>query len=159
MARWCCAKDMPCECGGRTEKGYKVCKACRARNRAERWAKLYENAVEWDGEAPLADWDGDLFVFSLDDIISWLEGGDEGDGRKLEDLRLVLAEEMKPPHFSLAEFLCDELPDGFDERGRFDDIDRVVNDEIEGGRPWSVTPSNRPVTLESVRAFLGEDAS
>lgn len=154
MARWCCSTDQPCECGGRKRKSYTVCDACLDRKRAEQWAALYKEAIEWDGQSPLACWNDSLFFWSVDDLINWL---DQEEGRSLEDLRLVLAEEWGPRHFSLGDFLEDYLPEDFDGWAQFEDIDRAVNERIQAGRPWSYTSGNKAVTLDSVKRALGLD--
>lgn len=76
MARWCCASTQPCECGGRIESGWSVCKACRNKAEAERELARFQKATK------VTDFDGPIltdftshnegFFENLDELIDWL---------------------------------------------------------------------------------------
>lgn len=152
MARYCCAKDMACECGARIRKSEGSCWGCRSRDKAVLWHKLVaEKSVAWDGKTPLSLWDDDQFFWTPEDLADYLEVSGE---RSLEELRLVLCVENKPPYFNLADFLQDTTYEDFDDQGEFADIEKPVNDFLQGKRPWSWYGSDKPVTAESVRAVL-----
>lgn len=50
-ARYCCASDFPCECGGRYEKPYSFCMECREKSYLRIEKEIFDNAelVEYDG--------------------------------------------------------------------------------------------------------------
>jgi hypothetical protein len=154
MAKWCCATDLPCECGGRnTEKHYTHCKDCRRKRDDERWSNL--ERVEWDGETPLCGWQDDRFYFDEDELTDHI-GEHLEDGSKLEDVRLVLCKPTKPRHFEMAEFLSDTLPQDYDPGPAFDEIDRIVNDWIKARMPLSWEPTNKAISAESLRYLVDQ---
>lgn len=149
MARYCCATDFPCECGGRREKPYTHCKDCRDRRAAERWAA--KDAVEWDGTWPLAVWDDDAFFFDEDDLECYL---DSRWGGELDDaLQLTTCRPDNGRHFEMNEYLQDSLPD--DSTVDADDIDKTVNDWIALNAPFGWQATGDRVCLDSVRKRLG----
>jgi hypothetical protein len=149
MARWCCATELPCkECGGRNpNKGYTCCGACRRRRDDERWAKL--ERVDWDGESPLCEYDGDRCYFDADAVLEMIEDR-IAEGGTLEDIRLVVCEPSTPRHFEMADFLGDDLPEDFDAGKDFAEIDEVVNDWIRARTPFSWHPGKKAVSVDSL---------
>lgn len=147
-ARWCCATDLPCACGGRnTRKGYTCCEECRRKRNDEQWAKRERRP--WDGKAMLYSdthdkWfaDDEEFLYFCDD-----EMGEEKDPRDVpmsklaERFRVILGEEFKPREFDMASYLSDYLPENDRRDHGFEEIEKVVNDWIARGRPWSWTQS------------------
>lgn len=166
-ARWCCATDLPCECGGRIlEKHYTHCGECRTKKDSAKWFELYAKAESWDGETwPLYSdtmdrmyWDYEL----IDEIEAQIsEVSDEV--RDILDLPAVSAETIIPQlrlrfctpnegrHFEMNEFLCDDLAE--DETLEADDIDKIVNDWITARAPLSWSGNGVPVRIESVIEF------
>lgn len=155
LARWCCATDKPCPCGGRnTDKHYTVCAACRSRSDLERWLK--RPRVEWDGETPLAT-AGDRFFFSADDLGDWIANNTEWPPSRefIEDLRLTLAEECEPHTFDLSNITEDLLPHDRDLPEGAAEVEEAVNDWLQKHRPWSWVAGIKAVTAESVLRHLG----
>lgn len=146
MARYCCATNMPCECGARIEpRHWTHCEACREKRRDEVWAGL--SRVEWDGEMPLCVFDDDKFFFSLDDLESYID--DLDDGTAASDLRLVLCEPENGRYFEMSEFLSDDLPDG-DDGPDTKEIDATVNAWIKAHAPFSWRATNKAISAESL---------
>ena len=146
-ARHCCSNDRPCECGGRiTGHTYSVCADCRREMDEARWAALPK--VVWDGHSPLCEWQGDNYYWSEDDLIDHMEEHDLGP----EDMRLVLATTLEPRHFSLYEFLSDDLPTDFDSElpGNWREVDKAVNDYIQGHKPYAWWPGNTGILPSSL---------
>lgn len=126
IARYCCAKDLPCNtpgCKGRAEKPYVCCKECLKKHDRERWLALPE--VPWDGETPLCLFDDDHYFFSIEDLDDYLEENK----MEIEDVQVVICEKADKPYFSITDFLCDYMPEDEDVDDA-DEIDKIVNDWI-----------------------------
>lgn len=159
MSRYCCATELPCECGNRTDKFHIRCESCRKQREDERWAKALAEAAPWDGETPLYSTAIDRYFFDADAIEDYLEDRDDAP-LTAEDLRLVLCEPTRPPQFAMEDFLCDNLPD--DDHGGhnldFREIDKVVNDWIAAHMPiaWEST-GNAVIVGAAAEAVAGSD--
>lgn len=148
MARYCCATSQPCECGGRiTPRSYTICDACRKKKRDARWEALEK--VDWDGETPLCEWDGDRYYFDEDSVRDAVAEHLHGGGR-VEDFRLAMCRPVEPRAFEMAEFLSDSLPEDFDTDGEFDEIDGVVNDWIRARGVLAWEPTGEAVKASSL---------
>ena len=152
LARWCCAKDLPCEtegCTRRAPKGYLVCDECRHQKELARWKALPE--VEWDGATPLALDDDDTYFIETEDLDSYLDDLE----LKVEDVRLVVCVQDHKPRFDVMDLLTDYLPDGLDCDENPDAINKVINIWIDENVPvvW-VHGKTRP-SDKSLRAALG----
>ena len=150
MARWCCGHfDMPCStkgCPGRAGSSpYTTCKPCHERLRDEKWAALPK--IDWDGESPLCEWDGDRFYWTGDEVEEAVVEH-IASGLPIERFRLVVAERAKPSMFEMADFLSDDLPSEFDDHRDFDDIDRVVNDWIAKYKGTGFFPTGPAINPE-----------
>jgi len=104
LARWCCAKDMPCPCGKRCSKGRTCCDECRQKHDDERYQKLSE--ADWDGESPLVLFMDDRYFFDIEDIIQYMDDHDIPDASHLQ---FELCERAKPRHFDAEEFCSDDM--------------------------------------------------
>jgi RNA polymerase subunit RPABC4/transcription elongation factor Spt4 len=152
MARWCCANSIACKkCDGRIDDSYTVCRSCRDAEKHARWGKY--QAVDWDGVTPLCVYDSDKFLFSADDLASWLD--DRGE-IPLDDVRLVLCQRVEYREFEVSDFISDSLPDNYDYELDDQKINDAVNDWIRDNAPASWTPSNVRVSPESLRKHLHE---
>lgn len=153
-ARYCCEKDHACgtkDCTGRASKSYTVCDPCRSKLDLERYLKL--EVVEWDGEAPLVTYDDDKYFFDVDSLADWLAEHD----LKVEDARLVIAENDGPPVFEMEEFLSDYLCDANrDQLEPTAKIDKIVNKWIEKNTPDTYLPSNKRPSIASLQKFVTE---
>lgn len=151
-ARFCCEKDHKCDsCDGRAKKSYIYCDPCIAKRAHERFLKV--PVVEWDGETPLVTFDDDRYFFDADSLADWLAE----EGIKIEDAKLVLAEEDSPPLFKMSEFLCDYLcDDNRDQLEPTDKIDKAVNRWIEKNTPTTWLPSNQRPSIDSLRKNVPE---
>lgn len=149
MARWCCATELPCDCGGRNDcKSYTCCQACRDKHDDERFAAMEE--VDWDGETPVCTWGSDKFFFDAESITDWIDDDEE---RSLEKLQLVLCKKHKPREFEVGEFLCDDLgEEGSDALGPTVEIDAIVNKWIAENAPTMWDPTNKRISLASLKA-------
>lgn len=142
LARYCCAKDRPCQtegCKNRTPSaGYIICDSCQETNRLKRWLALPE--VAWDGETPLCLDDDDRYFFDADQLADYLADEEV----KLEDLRLVICEKERPPRFDMTDFLCDHIPEDMDIDNP-EEIEQAVEDWIKAHVPdiW-VAGKTRP---------------
>jgi hypothetical protein len=153
MARYCCAKLLPCQtkgCKGEMEKGWAFCKECREKKDEERYWKRPEKA--WDGRVPLVEQDDDRYFFSPEDMDDYMEEN----GLKLEDMRLVICEPCKKPLFSMGDFLsgyfeATEESDFNEDPGK---IEKAVNDWIEEHVPVLWEHGKYRPTLESVRSAI-----
>ncbi len=75
-----------CQCGKEMKRGYTKCQSCISVTRRENYFKL--PLVEWDGNTPLSDYNGDKYFFSEDDLMEYCNEN-ELNG---EDLMLVTCE-------------------------------------------------------------------
>lgn len=151
MARYCCANDRPCECGGRVEPHWACCKDCRRKQRDASWAALPR--VEWDGETPLCVWDDDRYFFSQDDVVYYAESLMDKGVDPLS-IRLVLCEPAAPPNFDMTDFLQDVLPDDSDAPAGYEAVEKTVNDWIKSKSPLSWFASDKAVSEESLRQMF-----
>ena len=95
MARWCCAKTIPCECGGRIVVSWVVCKDCRDRKEAEMEQSRYAAAEK------LTNWDGPIFVEGV--------ASNEGFFENVEEYLDLLALD---PELEISDYVwvCDSVP-------------------------------------------------
>lgn len=120
LARWCCATDLPCECGGRLRKPWSACESCREQRSAERWAKLPRE--EWDGTTPLYSEELQRFLWDEDEVWEAIEeaGGDT------EALRLCLCRPQPPRELDL-DYWEDDLPEDGDYLDLPDELREAVD--------------------------------
>lgn len=72
MARYTGCTHVLCkDCGAATEKHYTRCEACRQKFSVESWAALPFRA--WDGKAPICTHDGEIYFFTEEDLIDYLD--------------------------------------------------------------------------------------
>lgn len=151
-ARYCCQKDHACGtegCKNRADRSYTICDPCRGLKDIERWKALPE--VEWDGETPLVMDDDDKYFFSQEDLEDYLEEQE----LKLDDVRLVLAEDSGKPLFEMHEFLTDYLcEDNSDQLPDTKKIDGIVNRWIDKNTPTTWYPSKKRPSLASLRKYV-----
>lgn len=148
MARYCCAKDLPCKCGKRIVGSYIVCEDCRNQRKEDKWANTKK--TEWDGAFPVCEWDNDTFFWSEDSIRECcIERGIHP-----RELRLVKAEPCGLPTFEINEFLCDCLGEDQVVDGA-DDIDKTVNDFIESLNPLSYLPNGKAIDATTLAESIG----
>lgn len=153
VARYCCAKDMPCDCGGRCVPHHTACQACLDRMAAEEWAA--RPAVEWNGEFPIAIHDDDRYFFDAESLLEYLRGDLDGTtGRRVEDFRWTTCRPNKPRYFDIDDFLCDDLAS--DEIVDSSDINKVVNDWIKANVPTMYYGTGERISIESMRRWLPE---
>ncbi len=139
LARFCCATDMPCDCGNRKEKHYSMCSSCRNKLADEKY--LNREAKVWDGVKMIYSEATDKYFFDVDSILEYLYDCEEYEEyeecenftkliqKQAIDLKLVICEPVKKPYFDMQEFLEDALPEDYDLD--CDDINRIVNKWIE----------------------------
>ena len=147
IARYCCAKDLPCNtpgCKGRAEKPYVCCKECLKKYDRERWLALPE--IPWDGETPLCIHDDDTYFYSPEEIDDYLEDHD----LKAEDIRLVICEHVDKPEFDMSALLEDYLCED-QEVDNVAEIEKIVNKWIEDNVPEVWYPGKKRPTLASIR--------
>lgn len=142
MARWCCATDLPCECGGRKRKSYTVCEACREKAAAERFAA--KPRQQWDGKTPL--YSETLQRYFFDDGYSLREAIEEAGGDP-DALRLFICR-PRYAHPLEDEYWHDDMPPDEDLESVAPDLFRAIsalNEVIETRRaarqPLSWEPS------------------
>ena len=152
MARYCCTREHVCDmCGVIVKGGYTRCEACREKVRAERYAKLERR--DWDGDAPLCDWDSDRFFWSAEQLIDYLTD----EAISLDSIRLCFAEEGKPPVFDFASLLEDHLPDDADLPDGYEKLEAHVNAFLKKHAPYCYWGSNVVPTRSSLVEHIGED--
>ena len=148
MAKWCCAKDLPCECGGRVEKSWTKCGECRAKADLERFIGLSQ--IDWDGKTPLYSDASDEYFFDEGDLIDVLRDEES----TAEDLRLLVCEPQRAPSFCMADHLCDILPDGSDDLpDGAEEAEKALNDYLGQLDAISWTPSNKRLSQKSLDYF------
>ncbi len=151
-ASYCHASSRNCiECGSRTDKLHTHCKACRDLKTRERWEALPE--VEWDGETPLVLNEDSTYFRTPDDLYEYCDEGELG----VKDLMLVVCTHVRPPCFSIDDFLNDILPDGLvtsDFGIDVAEVERVVNEAaaMVASKVWE-HGGTRP-SLASLREHL-----
>lgn len=162
-ARYCCASDAPCECGGRRRVTSVVCDDCRAKRATEKYYALEE--VNWDGDTPLVPYDGDRYLFGVDDLEEYLDDcGEDGDANEesresaLHFVRLCLCRMQPPMQFDLDDLLdahdvyIDEIFGQLRVDGQT--AEKRVNDWLARLGPTWAQDNKRP-TLASLRSHLG----
>lgn len=104
-ARWCCATDLPCDCGKRRAKKYSYCEDCGAQKDAERWAA--KERREWDGETALYSEELERFIFDAGELEDELIDS----GLSPEELRLVFCRPAFAQELDADDYWADELPE------------------------------------------------
>jgi hypothetical protein len=138
LARYKGCTHVKCsDCGSVIEKTRLICGACCSKRTAAKFEKLPKK--EWDGETPLALFDGDRFFFDEDDIDMYCEDVEA----KRSDLKLVFCVPCKPCIMSANDMFADELP----EDGSIDDPDilaavTALNAAIRKAEPFSWFPGS-----------------
>ena len=156
-ARYQNATSHPCdslECKSRAEKGRMFCSSCTERVATAKWDKfLAEKGVDWNGELPVAQDDGDKFFFDADSLDDYVQMH-LAEGNDIDTLRLRLCEPENGPHFEMNEFLQDLFP----EDGEVDskEIDDAVNKWIESHAPFCWLATGAPIRPESLRNIFVE---
>ena len=162
FASYCCATSLPCACGGRREKRRTCCSLCQQKKDTERW--YAKPAVQWDGQYPIALAGDDRFFFSADELTDYLAWGEFDDdtlqqsdiaiSRRLEYLRIVSCQANGGRHFSMAEYLEDEVDPEYDWSYDSEEIDAAVNAWIAKHAPFSFYSTNVRLDLDSIRKHL-----
>ena len=70
MARWTSCTHMTCSCGKIYEKGRVRCRFCQAKKDMEDYYAL--PMIEWDGESPVCDYDGNTYFFDHESVMDIL---------------------------------------------------------------------------------------
>ena len=105
LARYDGCTHRPCEdCGAPTPKSYFRCESCRHKADVARWESL--PLVEWDGETPLCEFDGDRYFFSEDDVYDYAED----EGLRVSEMQLVVCEPNRAAELD-ADYWQDDLPE------------------------------------------------
>ena len=151
IASYCCCTERPCECGGRAEKSYAKCTACREKADAARYYARDDRP--WDGETPLVT-DGDHYFWTLDDLLEHLET-DAPSAEQIDELRLLICVPVEPHLFDLNDWLSDSLADDCDPPGHWETVEKCVNDYLIANSPFSWTAGRfRPATASILKAIL-----
>ena len=143
-ARYCCAATMPCDCGGRREKYWTVCAACREEAAIKRYAELPR--VPWDGVSLLCMDGTDTYFQSIDEIVDYIYEHPE---YTLESLRLRICEPKRPRPFEMVDHIHDNYPEDW-EQPDASAVEAAVNDWIEANVPTLWYPGKTAPTLESI---------
>lgn len=113
MARYCCAKDMACECGKRQSKHRARCDECQNVRDIASYAK--KTREPWDGESPLYSEQAEEFFFhGPDSVIEFVMDKEECEesevtAEMVAALRLVHCQQVKPRHFEIEDMFEDSL--------------------------------------------------
>lgn len=153
MARYCCAKDMPCECGNRREKHYLVCPTCRSKKEDEKYLKM--EGKQCDGKQMIYSETLDRYFSNIDEIIDYVydvdllgnlhEPGELTQKQSIE-LKLILCDPVGGNEFDMQEFLCDSLPEDYELD--CEDINKIVNKWIEDQGTLSWYPGKYRLLVE-----------
>lgn len=104
IARWDGCTHTVCDCGELADKGYTRCERCRAAAIVKQWEAM--PIVEWDGETPFCEHDGDRFFFDEDSFYDWCDD----EGIDPTEVRLVLCEGRRFRTVD-TDYWCDDLPE------------------------------------------------
>ena len=147
LARYDGCTHRPCEdCGAPTSKSYIRCDACRHKTDVARWESL--PLVEWDGETPLCEFDGDRYFFDEDEVYDYAEDED----LHVSELRLVVC----APNYAQevdADYWCDDLPEDGELPAWLEEAVEQLNKVILAHRdePLSWFPGKQRVVLPDER--------
>lgn len=109
MARWCCATELPCDCGGRNDyKGYTCCSDCRDKHDKEKFLrrpirKITDHELKNDNIPVLAEI-SNTYLFTCDEIEEYFLDHPE---IKVEDFRIIECQPVKKPIFCMQDFMED----------------------------------------------------
>lgn len=151
-ARYCCAKDMPCECGRRREKHYVACRDCRRKRDIERFEAMERRP--WDGKQMIYSQQLDRYFSSPDDAREYLEEGDHDldPFLTMEFLRLVLCRPNNGRSFDIEEHLSDDFAPDDDNPLRDSEVTAInnyVNQWITERAPFSWEPDKFALDLST----------
>lgn len=131
MARYCCATSRPCACGARMDKSYTKCDECREHSLAEAWEN--KPTTEWDGAFPIGCDDPEEFFWDTGSVLDFI---DEQGIEEWKTYRVCGCSPNVSPKFSLLEFLEDCIGEDCEAFIDVGDIDKIVNEHIEGTLTW-----------------------
>lgn len=151
-ARYCCHNDGPCQtpgCSNRANRRYTICRSCQEVNASERWAAMPR--VAWDGETPICMFEDDRYFFHEDDLADWMDNNEIAP----EQIRLVLCEPDNGPVFDMADYLEEHLLEEYELDA--DAINATVNEWIRSNAPFCWLPTNKAISVESIRQVVRHD--
>ncbi len=148
-ARWCCASDMPCQCGARVVKHYTKCEPCREKAETAKWEA--RELKPWDGDAPLYSETLDRYFFHPDDVLEAIhENGGDAEALRFLFCDPVFAHEVDEDYFN------EELPEDMtldDVNGDISEalakLNEVIAEQRKAGNPLSWIPSKVIAIIES----------
>lgn len=106
LARWDGCTHLKCECGNLySTNGYVCCDACRAVQRQKNYLSM--PFQEWDGVAPLVEYDNDRYFFSEEDLREYCEENDVN----VEGMQLVICEPTYLRELDGDDHFDDDLPE------------------------------------------------
>ena len=156
MARWTSCTHMTCSCGKIYEKGRVRCRFCQAKKDMEDYYAL--PMIEWDGESPVCDYDGNTYFFdheSVMDILFDVLKDAKKNGYEPE-AQLVICE-PNYLHTLDSEDWCDDLA----EDGELPDAVSVAldafNEVIKAQGPSCWMPGKQRINMEPLWKKLKED--
>jgi hypothetical protein len=139
MARLDACTHRECtKCGDPVEKTYTACSRCREIQRDILYAQM--PIVEWDGETPLAIFDGDEFFYSEDELRDYKEENN------IQALKIVLCEEVPAPRIDVDHY-CDYLPEDEDLSYEAQNLLDSFNDSMAALLPKAWTPGRKRVMV------------
>ncbi len=147
FARYDGCTHRPCEdCGAPTPKSYIRCDACQSKADVARWESLPR--VEWDGETPLCEFDGDRYFFGADELYDYAENED----LRVSEMRLVVCTPRRPQEVD-ADYWQDDVPEDEELPPWLEDAVEQLNKVIRAHRhePLSWYPGKQRVVLPNER--------
>ena len=126
IARYIGSTHKLCECGNIVEKMWLKCGACRAKEAQERFNSFPNK--EWDGNSPIALFDGEEFFFDYSALSDYCEDHDTSP----EKLMLVHCRPNYAREIDPNELYCDELPEDGEVDGNlaeeFEKLNRYIRE-------------------------------
>jgi hypothetical protein len=123
-------KNTDTGCGGRTNFSHKLCIDCWEEQQRAAWEKY--PVVQWDGEGMICSLTTNEYYDDLESAIDDLFNDDEGD---IDDLQLVVCVPLKPPHFSLSDWVEGYTHDDWEmdkEDGEIEDTINLLLQSVTG---------------------------
>lgn len=131
-----------CECGKQVRKYYTKCDDCRYKAQREMYlAKQYKEFNEFN-DAVTVLWDNDIYFYSEDDILQYMEDED------LTELDLLFCIPVKYAYIDSYDYWGDVLPEDKEIPKELDKAIEDINKLIDSLGPASYVPGNIRTTYK-----------
>lgn len=155
-ARRCCTTAVPCsDCGKSIPNRHGRCVECQW----VLWTK--REAIPWDGEFPIANWEDSKFFFYMEELLEYLyetssEVPESTQIDFLKDMMLTSCEPMTPRQFRVADLFDDCLGEE-QEPPENDVLEKQVNDWLNSLGTLAYCMTGKRLDIDHVARIVEQE--